>query len=57
MVNLFQFEDVLSQPDPREDLEKLVDPRLGDNYPLDSVLKVISDLKIHGVWIGVMVYY
>ncbi|XP_031260054.1 calcium permeable stress-gated cation channel 1-like [Pistacia vera] len=34
------FEDVLSQPDPREDLEKLVDPRLGDNYPFDSVLKM-----------------
>ncbi|KAJ7946331.1 putative Receptor protein kinase [Quillaja saponaria] len=34
------FEDVLSEPDPREDLPKLVDPRLGDNYPLDSVLKM-----------------
>ncbi|XP_057786498.1 chitin elicitor receptor kinase 1-like [Salvia miltiorrhiza] len=34
------FEDVLSQPDPTEDLKKLIDPRLGDNYPLDSVLKV-----------------
>lgn len=36
-----QFEDVLSRPDPKEDLRKLVDPRLGDNYPLDSVSKVI----------------
>ncbi|KAJ7967733.1 putative Receptor protein kinase [Quillaja saponaria] len=34
------FEDVLSQPDPREDLCKLVDRRLGDNYPVDSVLKM-----------------
>jgi hypothetical protein len=35
-----QFEGVLSQPDPTEDLRKLVDPRLGDNYPVDSVRKV-----------------
>ncbi|XP_047974357.1 chitin elicitor receptor kinase 1-like [Salvia hispanica] len=34
------FEDTLTQPDPTEDLKKLIDPRLGDNYPLDSVLKV-----------------
>ncbi|KAJ4982110.1 hypothetical protein NE237_032947 [Protea cynaroides] len=34
------FEDALSQPEPREDLRKLVDPRLGDDYPLDSVLKM-----------------
>ncbi|KAJ4975342.1 hypothetical protein NE237_000448 [Protea cynaroides] len=34
------FDEALSQPDPREGLGKLVDPRLGDNYPLDSVLKM-----------------
>ncbi|KAK9284443.1 hypothetical protein L1049_023616 [Liquidambar formosana] len=34
------FEEVLNQPDPREDLCKLVDPRLGDNYPFDSVRKM-----------------
>ncbi|KAJ4703970.1 putative Receptor protein kinase [Melia azedarach] len=34
------FEDILHQPDPREDLRKLVDPRLGDNYPFDSVRKM-----------------
>ncbi|KAK3445898.1 hypothetical protein EUGRSUZ_A01103 [Eucalyptus grandis] len=34
------FEEVLNQPDPRENLRKLVDPRLGDDYPLDSVWKV-----------------
>ncbi|KAL3596108.1 hypothetical protein D5086_007745 [Populus alba] len=35
------FEDVLRQPDdPRENLPKLVDPRLGDDYPLDSVCKM-----------------
>lgn len=34
------FDGVLSQPDPTEELCKLVDPRLGDNYPIDSVRKV-----------------
>ncbi|XP_010046263.2 lysM domain receptor-like kinase 3 isoform X1 [Eucalyptus grandis] len=34
------FEEVLDQPDPRADLRKLVDPKLGDNYPLDSVWKI-----------------
>ncbi|XP_061961542.1 lysM domain receptor-like kinase 3 [Populus nigra] len=34
------FENVLNQPDPGEDLRKLVDPRLGEDYPLDSVRKV-----------------
>jgi len=40
-IDLMQFEDVLSQPDPKEDLLKLVDPRLGNNCPLESVSKVI----------------
>ncbi|XP_039168881.1 chitin elicitor receptor kinase 1 isoform X1 [Eucalyptus grandis] len=39
------FEEVLNQPDPREDLRKLVDPRLGDDYPLDSVWKVAQLAK------------
>ncbi|KAJ8761307.1 hypothetical protein K2173_001363 [Erythroxylum novogranatense] len=34
------FEDVLGLPDSREDLRKLVDPRLGENYQLDSVHKM-----------------
>ncbi|XP_042976080.1 lysM domain receptor-like kinase 3 isoform X1 [Carya illinoinensis] len=34
------FEKVLSQPNSMEDLRKLVDPRLGDDYPLDSVQKL-----------------
>ncbi|XP_051135209.1 chitin elicitor receptor kinase 1-like [Andrographis paniculata] len=34
------FEEVLSKPEPNEDLRKLVDSRLGDNYPLDSVQKM-----------------
>ncbi|OMO99220.1 hypothetical protein CCACVL1_03887 [Corchorus capsularis] len=38
LLNLFG--NVLNQPDPREDLCKLIDPRLGDNYPYDSVYKM-----------------
>uniref|UniRef100_A0A7N0UC74 non-specific serine/threonine protein kinase n=1 Tax=Kalanchoe fedtschenkoi TaxID=63787 RepID=A0A7N0UC74_KALFE len=34
------FEDALSQADPKEDLTRLVDARLGSNYPVDSVCKV-----------------
>lgn len=34
------FEEVLGLSDSKEDLRQLVDPRLGDNYPLDSVFKV-----------------
>ncbi|KAK4369349.1 hypothetical protein RND71_013141 [Anisodus tanguticus] len=39
------FEEVLNQPDPDEDLSKLVDPRLGDDYPLDSVRKMAQLAK------------
>ncbi|KAG7987803.1 hypothetical protein I3843_03G152200 [Carya illinoinensis] len=39
------FDDVLNQSDPVEDLGKLVDPRLGDGYPLDSVRKVAQIAK------------
>ncbi|KAF3451759.1 hypothetical protein FNV43_RR07855 [Rhamnella rubrinervis] len=39
------FEEILSQPDPREDLRKIVDPRLGDNYPLESVCKMAQLAK------------
>lgn len=41
-----QFEDALIKPEPREDLLSLVDPKLGENYPIDSVLKV----KIHCIY-------
>ncbi|KAI7736880.1 hypothetical protein M8C21_014421 [Ambrosia artemisiifolia] len=34
------FDEVLSLSDPSDDLSKLVDPRLGADYPLDSVRKV-----------------
>ncbi|EOX93288.1 Chitin elicitor receptor kinase 1, RLK1, putative [Theobroma cacao] len=39
------FENVLNQPDPMQDLCKLIDPRLGDNYPVDSVLKMAQLAK------------
>ncbi|KAK7412693.1 hypothetical protein VNO78_04248 [Psophocarpus tetragonolobus] len=39
------FEEVLGLSDPKEDLRQLVDPRLGDNYPLDSVIKVCQLAK------------
>ncbi|KAJ4730082.1 putative Receptor protein kinase [Melia azedarach] len=40
------FEEVLNLPDPKEELCKLVDPQLGDNYPLDSVLKMAQLAKV-----------
>lgn len=39
-----QFEDVLNQPGLIENLHKLVDPSLGDNYSFDAVCKVNSGL-------------
>ncbi|KAF6173237.1 hypothetical protein GIB67_026932 [Kingdonia uniflora] len=39
------FEDILNQPDPNEDLKSVVDPRLGDSYPLDSVRKMAQLAK------------
>ena len=35
--------NILGQPDPRANLPKHVDARLGNDYPLDSVFKVIFD--------------
>ncbi|GER56295.1 receptor protein kinase [Striga asiatica] len=34
------FEDAFNEPDQTESIRKLIDPRLGDEYPLDSVTKV-----------------
>ncbi|KAL2316979.1 hypothetical protein Fmac_030855 [Flemingia macrophylla] len=34
------FDEVFEQQDPTEGLKKLVDPRLGDSYPIDSVCKM-----------------
>jgi len=42
-----QFEEVLGLSDPNEDPRQLVDPRLGDKFPLDSVFKVTNLSKMH----------
>nr|CAB3457559.1 unnamed protein product [Digitaria exilis] len=34
------FEDTLSRRDPKEALQELIDPRLGGDYPIESVLKI-----------------
>nr|XP_017247766.1 PREDICTED: lysM domain receptor-like kinase 3 [Daucus carota subsp. sativus] len=34
------FEEAFNEPDPVEGLSKLVDPRLGDDHPIDSVRKL-----------------
>ncbi|PSS16134.1 LysM domain receptor-like kinase [Actinidia chinensis var. chinensis] len=39
------FDEVLGQPDPTEDLRNLVDPRLEENYPIDSVCKMAQLAK------------
>ncbi|KAK4546250.1 hypothetical protein RGQ29_032891 [Quercus rubra] len=39
------YENVLSRPDAGEYLHKLVDPRLGDDYPFDSVCKLVELAK------------
>ncbi|KAL8239388.1 hypothetical protein R6Q59_015955 [Mikania micrantha] len=39
------FEEVLSQANPKNELVKMIDPRLGDNYPLDSVFKMAQLAK------------
>lgn len=35
-----EFEEALGKPDPKEELKKLVDPRLNQDFPLDFVLAV-----------------
>ncbi|KAK7320523.1 hypothetical protein VNO77_30072 [Canavalia gladiata] len=39
------FDEGFDQPNPIEGLKKLVDPRLGDNYSIDSVLKIAQLAK------------
>ncbi|KAK4770214.1 hypothetical protein SAY87_030746 [Trapa incisa] len=40
------FEEVLNQSDSSKDIRELVDPRLGDSYPLDSVRKMAQLAKV-----------
>jgi len=40
ILKKLQFEEALSTPDPKESLQRLIDPALGEDYPIDSILKV-----------------
>ncbi|KAK4743628.1 hypothetical protein SAY87_009940 [Trapa incisa] len=40
------FEEIHNQTDPNKDICKLVDPRLGDGYPLDSVRKMAQLARV-----------
>ncbi|KAI9124758.1 hypothetical protein K1719_004085 [Acacia pycnantha] len=40
------FEEALAKPNPKEHLQKLVDPRLGDQYTIDSVYKIAQLAKV-----------
>ncbi|KAF9587558.1 hypothetical protein IFM89_004016 [Coptis chinensis] len=42
---VYLFEEVLNRPDPKEDIHTVVDPRLKDNYPIDSVCKMAQLAK------------
>ncbi|CAL5073406.1 unnamed protein product [Urochloa decumbens] len=42
---VYLFEETLSMPEPQEALQELIDPRLGGDYPIDSVLKIASLAK------------
>jgi len=38
---VYLFEETLSMPDPKEAIQELIDPNLGGDYPIDSVLKIV----------------
>ncbi|KAK4275997.1 hypothetical protein QN277_019000 [Acacia crassicarpa] len=40
------FDEALEQPNPKEHLQKLVDPMLGDQYPIDLVYKMAQIAKM-----------
>nr|BAK00795.1 predicted protein [Hordeum vulgare subsp. vulgare] len=37
---VYLFEEALSAPDPKEGIRRLMDPKLGDDYPIDAILKM-----------------
>nr|CAB3483657.1 unnamed protein product [Digitaria exilis] len=37
---VYLFEEALNTPDPKEGLKRLIDPALGEDYPIDSILKL-----------------
>ncbi|XP_078175373.1 chitin elicitor receptor kinase 1-like isoform X1 [Carex rostrata] len=39
------FDDALRKEDPKESLKKIIDPRLGDDYPIDSIMKMAQLAK------------
>ncbi|KAK8711853.1 hypothetical protein V6N13_147113 [Hibiscus sabdariffa] len=39
------FEEAFDEPDPKEGISKLIDPRLGDSYPFDTVFKMVQLAK------------
>ncbi|XP_054817682.1 lysM domain receptor-like kinase 3 [Prosopis cineraria] len=40
------FDEAFEQPNPKEHLQKLVDPRLGDQYAIDAVYKMAQLAKV-----------
>ncbi|PIN21169.1 Non-specific serine/threonine protein kinase [Handroanthus impetiginosus] len=40
------FEEALGKPDPTKELSKLIDPRLGDSYPINSVQKMAELARV-----------
>jgi chitin elicitor receptor kinase 1 len=41
-----QFEEALNTQDPKEGLQRLIDPALGEDYPIDSILKVRTTQRL-----------
>ncbi|KAL6900960.1 hypothetical protein ACP4OV_005636 [Aristida adscensionis] len=37
---VYLFEEALTAPDPKEGLQRLIDPRLGEDYSIDCILKM-----------------
>ncbi|KAE8772759.1 chitin elicitor receptor kinase 1 [Hordeum vulgare] len=37
---VYLFEEALNAPDPKEGIGRLMDPKLGDDYPIDAILKM-----------------
>ncbi|CAO2178781.1 unnamed protein product [Urochloa humidicola] len=42
---VYLFEETFGMPNPKEALQELIDPRLGDDYPIDSVMKIANLAK------------
>ncbi|XP_015695685.2 chitin elicitor receptor kinase 1 isoform X2 [Oryza brachyantha] len=43
---VYLFEEALNSPDPKESLQTLIDPNLGEDYPIDSILKMTQLAKV-----------